>query len=281
MIHTRTRGGVTAEEGTLPDTGKYRVIISIPTHAMVPYQFAFDLANMVGYTVATIGDKVDIITNVVAGTYVHKAREQLLNEALAMGCHYMLWLDSDMRFPKDALVKLLGHDEAMVGINYSTRGIPPRFVAISRIGVDHKKSEGGEGGKLCGTWDTSTGLEKVEAIGFGMVLMKAEVTVNLPDDEPVFWFGYEDQMGTHVGEDVWFCRMVRKVNPGLEIKVDHDLSRECAHCGHLEYKVEHAQAMLEELPTEEGDERGDHLVYGATDGDSELGEQERPDGSDS
>lgn len=273
-IHSKSRGDVVATPGAMPETGKYRIIVCVPTHAMVPYQFAFDLANMIGYTIAAIGDKVDIITNVMAGTYVHKAREQLLNEALGMGCHYMLWLDSDMRFPKDLLVRLLAHDEKMVGINYSTRGIPPRFVAIKRIGVDHK--DDGLGGALCPTWEESTGLEEVEAIGFGAVLMKAEIAVTLPENEPVFWFGYSDDMGTHVGEDVWFCRMVRQYNPDLKILLDHDLSKECAHCGHLEYRVEHAQVMLEEGAKAEGGERGDHLVYGATDGDSELAESERP-----
>jgi hypothetical protein len=249
-----------------PDIEPYRVIISIPTLDHVPYQFAIDLANMVGWSNAAIGDKVAIATNIVANTYIHKGRQQLLDEALKLGGHYVLWLDSDMRFPKDLLIRLLAHDKEMVGINYSTRGIPPRFVAIKRVGIDDENNEG----YACATYPDSTGLEEVEAVGFGAVLMKMVVTQTLPENEPWFWYGYNDAGRTHVGEDVWFCRLVRK--GGWKIYVDHDLSKECRHMGQMEFALEHAQKMLEDRQEEEPDV--DHLVYRVADSGGELAEQE-------
>lgn len=254
---------------------KKRVIVCVPTHEMVPHQFAFDFANMIGYTLAAVGDQLDIVTNVVAGTYVHKARQQLVDEAIDIGCNWLLWVDSDMRFPKDALIRLMAHKEEMVGINYASRGVPTRFIAIERTRINHL--EDGLGGKLLETWPESTGLEEVEALGFGMVLMQAQILTRLPENEPWFWFGRSDSGETHVGEDVWFCTMARKA--GVKIYVDHDLSKDCAHCGTLEYKLEHAQAMAE-MAEEEG-LNVDYDVLGATDGDSQLDEPERSDESDS
>lgn len=215
--------------------GKYRVVVNIPTMAFVPWEFAFDLANMLAYTTAGVGDKVALFTNVVPGTYVHRAREQLLDRSHELGSHYMLWLDSDMRFPKDLLIRLMQHDKHMVGINYSTRGIPPRFVAIKKIARDHDGA-----GELIETNEDSTGLEQAEAIGFGAVLMKSVITEKL--EFPRFFFENYDEGAGHVGEDVWFCRKVRE--QGWEIFVDHDLSKECAHVGQMEYRVQHAEAHL-------------------------------------
>jgi hypothetical protein len=250
-----------------PDDNIY-VSICVPTHEFIPYQFAFDLANMCAFAVHASGDRIKIQTFVQAGTYVHRARQNLIDNV--PGAHYILWLDSDMRFPKETLLRLIQHDKPMVGINYSTRGVPPRFVAIKRVSIDHQ--EDGLGGKICATLEDSTGLEEVEAIGFGAVLMKAAIIPTLPTEgEPWFWYGLDkNDRELHVGEDVWFCRLVREA--GWQIFVDHDLSKECAHVGVLEYKVQHAEGELERKREEDPDV--DHLVYNIAKPDSELAEPE-------
>lgn len=262
--------------------GKYRIAIGVPSHDHCPSTFAFDLARMIGYSVSTIGDKFDFGLYHVQGTYVHKARQQLITDALEDGAHYLLWIDSDMRFPKDALIKLLARDVPAVGINYCTRGIPPKFVAIKKM------TQFSEDGKLipgvgCMTHEDSTGLEEVDALGFGFFLMKMVVLRDFPEDQPWFFFEWSDKTGKlHVGEDVWFCRMLRE--KGWKIYIDHDLSKECAHTGSFEFKLEHAQDYLamQALDRQEREKaNGDLDVQRASDGDSELAEQERPDDSNS
>lgn len=250
-----------------PDKNIY-VTVCVPTHEIVPYQFAFDLANMCAHTVHASGDLIKIQTFVQAGTYVHRARQNLIDNV--PGAHYILWLDSDMRFPKDLMLRLMQHNEAMVGINYSTRGFPPRYVAIKRVSVDHQ--DDGLGGYLCATTEESTGLEEVEAIGFGAVLMKAAIIPTLPQEgTPWFWYGLDDEnKELHVGEDVWFCRLVREA--GWKIHVDHDISKECSHVGLMEFKVQHAEGELERKQEEEPNV--DHLVYNVKGPDSELAESE-------
>lgn len=254
-----------------PDAdGKYHIAICIPTHESVPYQFAIALANMLGYTIHAIGDQVNITTHVVAGTYIHRARQQLLDEISETGAHYILWLDTDHTFPKDLMIRLLSHDVEMVGINYCTRGVPPRYVAVKRTACENRDKGGG---KLCPTREDSEGLEEVEAIGFGAVLMKMSIIPTLPQDDTLdFFFAYEGD-GMHVGEDVYFCKRVREA--GWKVMIDHDLSKLCTHVGQIEYRLNHVWAMEEEGINV------DYELQQPADGDSELGEPERSDESDS
>lgn len=251
---------------------KITVTICIPTHNMVPYQFASSLAAMVGYTVYTLGQHINITTNWVVGTYVHKARQQLIEEAYEIGTNYLLWLDSDHHFPMDLLVRLMQHDKEMVGINYSTRGVPPRYVAVERVSADHQ--EDGLGGKIMPTHREDTGLVEVEALGFGAVLMKATILPTLPKDKPWFFFQWDVESGRHIGEDIWFCRMVREA--GWKIHVDHDLSKECTHIGDMAYRLDHVWAMEEEA---EG-YHGDYSIQRTPDSGGELDEPERSDEPD-
>lgn len=215
-----------------------KVMIAVPSHDSLPALFAYDLAQMMGFLGANyVGEQIGSIgLTFVAGTYVHSARQQLAQEAIRQGVDYVLWLDSDMRFPRDILIRLLKHREDIVGINYSNRGVPPGFVAIKSISPPEKLVTGPD----------STGLEEVEAVGFGAVLMRGRVLRTLMEKHtstPLFWYDLNDDGGL-VGEDVFFCRLARE--HGFEVKVDHDLSKECGHIGLLEYKPDHAFAMQEE-----------------------------------
>lgn len=217
-----------------------RIAICLPTHDMVPALTMYDLAGMTLHTGATLvadGIIEDLGMNLSAGTYVHRSREALAEGVVESGAEYILWVDSDMRFPRDALARLLLHDKDVVGINYSKRGVPPEFVAVKDVGWEE-----GEVGVPCVTGPDSTGLEKVEAIGFGLVLMRTDVLRQTADDRPWFWF--ENGENGHIGEDVYFCRLLNEA--GFDIYVDHDLSRECSHVGQLEYRTQHALGFEEE-----------------------------------
>lgn len=249
-----------------PSSGKYHIAICIPSHDTVPYQFANSLANMIGHSIHMIGDMVDITTQWVIGTYIHRARQQLIDQVYAEGAHYILWLDSDHDFPKESLIRLLQHDKPIVGVNYASRGTPPRYVGIKKTHAEH-----GSEACLLPTREDSTGLEECEALGFGMLLMKTAILPTLPKDEPWFFFGHgqEDEHGqrNHIGEDVWFCKLVR--DAGWEILCDHDLSKEIHHVGQIAYRLNHVWAM------EEAGYDVDYDVRGTTDGTGELDKSER------
>ena len=217
-----------------------KIAVAIPSHDMCPMLFAYDLGQMMMYSTAVLPDNVEIGVTVVTGTYIHQARQQLLAHMLEAGVTHALWLDSDMRFPKETLIHLLKRGEDIVGANYSQRGFPPDFVAIKRNGWTTLEDKG----EKCVTNDDSTGLEEVDAIGFGCVMTRLEPLEKLPMDEP--WFWYELVLDNrHVGEDAYFCRLVKE-RLGMKIFVDHDLSKEVAHIGQFEFNTSHVQAVKAE-----------------------------------
>jgi len=129
----------------------------------------------------------------------------------------------------------MAHDKDVVGINYCTRGLPPRFVAIREIGVP--------GSNLL-TSEDSTGLERTDAMGFGFLMMKTSALAKIPKDgKPWFWFDWLEDRRAMIGEDVYFFQLLK--DEGVECFVDHDLSKECRHIGGFEYGPQHVEAWHE------------------------------------
>lgn len=235
--------------------GYMRLAIVMPTHENVPAFFAYDLALLVRDTSMAIearvaaakkaGEKFDAFfgIEILQGTYVHTARQELMQQMLNDDVTHVLWLDTDMRFPPDSLIRLLNHNLPMVGINYSKRRMPPEFVAIKKIGWNE-----GERSERLITDADAMGLEEVDAIGFGMVMMQVSALANMPDPklEPWFWFKWMPEKQQQVGEDVHFCKLFK--DSGQKIYVDHDLSKECGHLGQFDYRCHHVlPAMTEEV----------------------------------
>lgn len=213
-----------------------RITVGIPTHDSHPAHFTYDAMQLGIFSIAALPEDTVFGVNMVSGTYIHDARNQLLQAALDQGADYVLWIDADMRFPRDALVRLLKHKVAMVGINYAKRGVPSGFVAIKKVGL------GSQGVKLR-TDDESTGLEEVEAVGFGLVLMKTTALRGMPDPNETPWFqNVHLGGGQFLGEDVHFCERFREI--GNKIFVDHDLSKQCRHIGSFEYELAHAASEV-------------------------------------
>lgn len=134
---------------------------------------------------------------------------------------HILWIDSDMAFPPDALHRLLAHDLEIVGCTYPRRLGAPYSSATDLDGQPFKAS--------------STGLELAGVIGFGLLLTKISV---FEGDYDMPLFAHHDEHG-YCTEDVTFCRKVRA--RGHEIWVDHDLSREVRHIGSVSLGHEHRE----------------------------------------
>ena len=79
----------------------------------------------------------------------------------------------------------------------------------------------------------------MDAVGFGCVLMKAEVPLALKG--PCFENYFDVLNDRWVGEDVDFCNKVK--DAGFNIYVDHDLSKEVAHVGKFAYTCDHMDMM--------------------------------------
>lgn len=211
-----------------------RLAVAMPTHDMVPAGFMYDLARMMMYTASHMPEGSQLGLTMVTETYIHRARQDLAFALVTQEVDAILWLDTDMRFPQHTLMTLLKHQEAVVGINYITRGVPGHYVAVKKSHTD----EDGQRERLS-TLEDSTGLEQVDSIGFGAVLTRVNPFTYPSDSQPWFMFSM-DEDGSHVGEDVHYCRILKE--QGVPIYVDHDLSKECAHIGSFEYRLEHLEA---------------------------------------
>lgn len=208
-----------------------KIGIFIPSHENVPFMFAYHLAQMCAFTASVMPEDTTFGITGVTGTYTHSARTQLMEMALAdEELDYALWLDSDMTFPKESLLILLQHQVPMVGANYSTREVGGHPVAIKRIGPP---------GEYLETTEESEGLEDVEGIGFGMVLMRMRDFRPLVNEaKPWFHQEWVEEEQNWIGEDIYFCKLARE-KLGVRIFVDHDLSKEIGHVGQITYRLQH------------------------------------------
>lgn len=216
-----------------------RIAVCLPCRDIVHTSFAYDLARLTAYIGATRvpqGAKLHLFTS--QGTLIADQRQNLVKEALKVNADYVLFLDTDMRFPKDAFDRLVAHGKPIVAANYSTRRLPPKPVAFAD--------------EFCRTHvytrETSTGLEKVYAVGMGCMLIDTKVFQAMP--APWFQIGYSAKQHDFFGEDIFFCHQAAK--HGFDTLIDHDLSKDVRHIGNLEFSYHHAEACIDDVKAEEG-----------------------------
>lgn len=219
-----------------------KVAICCPAGDTVATLFCHDLARMFGHTIRT-APEIELRYLVMPGSLIPKQREMLALEVLTTDCTHILWLDTDMRFPPNTLLRLLDRKVPIVASNYVERRPPFRPVAFPKLERASTRLF---------TEPEDTGLVKVDAVGFGVVLMETAVFRKMP--EPWFAVGWVPDTKEYVGEDVFFCSKARQY--GETIWLDHDLSREVEHIGHLSFNMTHGQQFREYMdepePTGEG-----------------------------
>jgi hypothetical protein len=124
-----------------------------------------------------------------------------------------------MTVPRETAVLLSMHDLPIVACNYVVRQASALFTAF-------------RGDARVPTTATSTGLEAVDYVGMGAMLMRADVVAGL--GRPWFRHGL-NELGGDIGEDVMFCRGLGRA--GYTIYIDHDLSKEVGHIGQTTYRT--------------------------------------------
>lgn len=202
-----------------------KLAIGGPTRDAVPATFAVEAAHLFAYTreVGPWGHNVTL--NFVASTYIHVGREWFLEASLKQGATHIFWLDTDMSVPRETAVLLAMHEQPIVACNYVVRQASGLFTAF-------------RGEQRVATTEQSTGLEAVEYVGMGAMLMRSDVVANMA--RPWFRHGL-NTFGGDIGEDVMFCRGLGAA--GYTIYIDHDLSKEIGHIGQTTYRTIHREAV--------------------------------------
>lgn len=233
----RSRKHAPSEEMAPPTI---KVFIAVPARDDVKTGFAYDLANLVGFTTAK-APHVELAVTFTKSSLIQQGRTNLVKAALSWpGVSHILWLDSDMRFPKETLLRLLERGKDIVGCAYSTRGNP--IQPITFIGdVDMPNPE------RFYLERHATGLQEVTGTGFGVMLVDVDVFREM--EKPWFAVGYCEAVDEYEGEDMYFFTKARR--NGRKVWIDCDASHSIGHLGEYEYFNEAANIFRDAMAAEE------------------------------
>lgn len=199
-------------------------MIAVPSHGDVKLGCTVSIARCMSHFAAMQYDgKKMVQICAIKSAMLPQARRRLVSQAYLMEATHILWVDSDMKFPADALARLLNHNLAVVGVNYPQKTIDAKPTAYA-------DTEDFVGPVFSG--ERASGIQQVSIIGLGLVLTDLRVfdAVKMPI------FQFEPQPPDYIadsGEDAYFCKLLHEA--GIPVHIDHDLSKEVAHIGEFEY----------------------------------------------
>lgn len=195
------------------------VAVCVPTNGMVHANFAYCLVAAIRYTELQ-GISVSLVMH--EGTVLSNQRQQIAAEAiLEHRADHLMWLDSDMTFPANTIVRLLSKNKEVVCAAYSKRVepfIPTAFADIDPVVPVEVKGN----------------LKKVRYAGMGCMLVASNVMRQLPT--PWFPLLWHEPSQTWHGEDMGFCDLLEKEN--IELWCDIPLSLELGHIGQYEFLLD-------------------------------------------
>lgn len=220
-----------------------RVAVGLPAGDSVKTFYMLDLIRMYRVTNKE-HQSVELLNPLMAhGSLIPMQRQMIADAALRMQASHILWLDSDMRFPPTVLWDLLMRNVDIVGAGYPERREPFKPTAF-RTWADMDLR--------VYTHENSTGLEKVAALGGGMILVKTHVYQQM--ERPWYMVGYNREKNNFLGEDMYFS--FKASQAGFDVMLDHDVSKQIAHIGEIGLGAQHAIEFAVGNP--------DMLVYGPT-----------------
>ena len=173
--------------------------------SFVPRDFFLSWHGIMGYNRGV--DLISLYT--VAGCYMDNNRNDLVAMAEESGADYYMWLDADQTYQPDTIERLMRHVDAgrlVVGglTPHRTQGYPMAYA------IDPE-------GNMChAAIAPHTGLQRVDAMGFGGVMTHPSVFSVLAD--PYF----VQDTHTRKGEDYYFYRKCKE--SGIEVWCDTDLT---------------------------------------------------------
>lgn len=204
-----------------------RVALCVPAGDHVATFWAYDWARNMATTAYRRPD-IKQYPIMCTGSLVMKQRQTLVNTVLETTDATHIWFtDSDMRMPRDTLLRLLGHEAPVVCASYTERNAPFRPVAFNDLRNFEDRAY---------VTNESHGLKQIAAVGFGCILIETEVFRKMK--KPHFMVGYNPEQGTFVGEDIYWCIQLQQM--GIPLMLDLDLTQEVGHIGRFEFTADHA-----------------------------------------
>ncbi len=192
-----------------------KTLIAVPAMDLCPVPFA--------YSLATLRRDCPSRISIISGAAVHEARNKLAEEAVESGCDRVLWLDSDMSFDDDLMIRL-GSDldqgwDMVCGI-YFKRRLPVTPVIYRSVEASTGKCE------VYADYPRDS-LFEIAGCGFGAVMMTTEL---LRRADAEFKTGPFTPL-LKLSEDLSFC--ARAATAGARIGCDSRVK--VGHVGQMTY----------------------------------------------
>ena len=210
------------------------VAIATPCLDQVNAGYTASLAFMISHTLSS-DTSLALCYMPYTSSVLPVSRTWLAMQAVRIGADHILWIDSDMVFPKDIIQILIEHQKPIVAANCLARSAP--FRTNSRT---HDLEQ-------IYTDPDSHGLQQVDLIGFGVCWTDTWVFEKIK--KPWFPITYDGEADLYYGEDFGFAKQCDEA--GIPRYIDHDLSRSIQHIGQQPFNVMHArelQGMCADMP---------------------------------
>lgn len=166
---------------------RVRVAICVPSGDIWKARMGTDLAALMSFS--SMHGIAFVLLN-LEGSMISQQRNAIVETALRENADYLMWIDADMRFPPDALVRLLSHEKDIVGATYNKKTEP--FETLGRLaGAKPERID-------------ANALHEALLLPGGLMLVKAEVYRKMKF--PMYYEAYH-----WAGEDGFasFCEMMR------------------------------------------------------------------------
>ena len=198
------------------DGPKERLFIAVPSGPMIHARF---MESLFGVMIHEMSRGVGVMYHNMRGSILPNLRQRMYNAAEAGGFTHLLFVDSDMHFPKDTAERLMEHKRAVVACACPTKEIPSCTTAYlgpkEPLFIEPR----------------SYGLQKVWRVGCGVMLIRLGNFAGTPSPKfPMIW---SEENNHFYGEDWGFCRFCEERD--IPIFVDKGLSKKIEHLGEVGY----------------------------------------------
>lgn len=195
-------------------------MIAIPTHGQWEPVFGMSLVNL---ATQTLLNGIPFAVKNKRGSILPNLREELLEDAIAAGATHCLFIDSDMYFPPDTLLRLLMANKEVIGCACCTKSLPAHVTAFTAPGIPFPLAD-----------NKIKGIQKVWRVGCGVLLIRLSDKIkNLR--KPRFQMRWRPDAAIYQGEDWGFCDRLEDAD--IQLYIDVDLSREIGHIGSYTYNI--------------------------------------------
>jgi hypothetical protein len=224
------------------DLAGKKIMIGLPAYDhKVGVKMAISLARL-AQDVLEHGITIQI-SSICGCSVVSRARNLIAHEFLKSNCDHLLFIDSDICFEPDSVLRLLAwnQDRGVVAGAYESRKPGKIFI----LTLDHDKDEN--------IIMDEMGLVKARRVATGFMMIRRDVLETLAKNHPEWehpdniaeskLFGFFDFALTpegYIGEDFLFCKRV--IDAGFDVWIDPTIK--LSHMGIHEYHSDFGEEVI-------------------------------------